>query len=125
MEDKKFEIRNPMAKDIAPMARIISRIGVKEVSKAISPETIAAITGDEKQIGLVGVGVIVDVVGVVCENFDKAEDDLFSFMASMAGMKKSEIASLSIADAFELLYEIFTCEGFGDFFKRVQALLSE
>lgn len=125
MEDSKFEIRNPMAKDIAPMARIVSKIGVKEVSKAISPDTIDALTGDEKQVGIIGVGVIVDVVGVICDNFDKAEDDLFSFMASMAGMKKTDVASLPIADMFELLYEIFTNEGFSDFFKRVQALLTK
>lgn len=124
----RFGIRPLRAKDIAPMARIIGKIGLKEFAAVLSPASISALVGrtDEGELrpDIVGVGIMLDVSAVVCENFDKAEKDLFGFMASLSGLTVKEVESLSLADTFELLHAICTAGDFADFFKRVRSLLA-
>lgn len=127
--EPKFGVRPFRAKDIAPMVRIVSKIGVKEFAGVISPGSISALMaktddGDE-QVNVVGVGVVLEVVGIVCENFDRAESDIFSFMSSLTGMTRAEVEDLSLADTFDVLYAIFTAKDFSDFFKRARALLAK
>lgn len=139
-----FEIRELQARDIAPMTRILSNIGIKQIASSLSPdslrEIVAASVQDEEadegkggegaKEGLtrteeIGMNIMLEVASVLCANFDKAESDLFSFMASMSGMKQKEVSELSLADTFDLMLAIVTSDGFSDFFKRVQALLAK
>lgn len=125
----KFAIRPLRAKDIAPMVRIIGKIGLKEFAAIISPENISALIGKtddgELRTDIVGVGIMLDVAAVVCENFDKAEKDLFGFMASLSGLTIKEVEELSLADTFEVLHAICTAGDFADFFARVRSLLAK
>ncbi|MEG0991343.1 MAG: hypothetical protein RSN88_10820 [Gordonibacter sp.] len=125
----KFGIRPFRAKDIAPMVRIITKIGLREFAQVISPENIKALVGraedGKPQADIVGIGLMLDVAAVVGENFDKVEGDLFAFMASMSGLKVQGVGDLSLADTFDLLYAIFTASDFSDFFKRARALLAK
>lgn len=138
----KFSVRPFRAKDIAPMVRIISKIGIKQFAGVVSPQNVKAIMdksngaevedsdrGEEvdegDQVNAVGVGVVLEVVGIFCDNFDKAEGDIFAFLASMTGMTRAEIEDLSLADTFDVLYAIFTAKDFSDFFKRARVLLAK
>ena len=124
----KFGIRPLRAKDVAPMVRIVSKIGLREFKGAVSMDAIASLVeeaegDDEKAVSIVGVGALLDVAGIVCENFDKAEAEIFKFLASVSGLTVKEVEELPIADLFELVYAVFAAPDFGDFFTRVKALL--
>lgn len=124
----KFSIRPLRAKDVAPMVRIVSKIGLREFKGVISLDAINAFVdraeGDEDAaVNLVGFGAVVDAAGIVCENFDKAEADIFKFLASVSGQTVKEVEELPIADLFELVFAVFKAPDFGDFFTRVKALL--
>lgn len=128
-EECKFEIRKLSFKDVAPMARIISKIGIREFKGVVSPENIAAFMDGKdgephaNALESVGVGVLIDAAGILCENFDKAEQDIAEFLASVSGMKKKDVMELSISDSFELVMAVFKSEGFADFFRRAAVLL--
>lgn len=127
-----FEIRGLQARDVAPMTRIMSKIGVKDVASALSPESLkeivsgAATEADEgSRVQVAGLNLVLELATIVCENFHKAESDLFKFLASMAGMKEKEVAELPLPDVLDLVVAVFSSEGFMDFFRRVQALLAK
>ena len=130
-----FEIRELKARDIAPMCRIASKIGIKQIADVFSDGSLKGIVaasgaGDEdgstakEKAERVGLSLMTELASVVCANFDKADTELFRFLASMAGMKEKEVSELSLADAFDLATAVFMSEGFSDFFKRVQASLA-
>ena len=133
-----FEIRELQARDVAPMARIMGKVGIKQIANALSPASLKAVVdingtdvedGEERERVMtrteeIGMGIMLEIASVLCENFDKAEKDLFRFLASMAGMKEQEVAKLSLADTLDLIAAVFTSDGFSDFFKRVQASLA-
>lgn len=122
-----FKMRPLAAKDIAPMTRIISKIGISEVKKLISPELIAAASKknkkDNSSLESVGVNLVFDVAGIVCANYGKAEADINEFLASLYGMEPNEVSELSLAVFAELVVGLFKSDGFSDFFTRVKALL--
>lgn len=124
----KYSIRPLRAKDVGPMVRIVSKIGLREFKDVISVDAITTMVekagGDEeKAVNIVGFGAVLDAAGIVCENFDKAEADIFKFLASVSGLTVKEVEELPIADLFELVYAVFKAPDFGDFFTRVKALL--
>lgn len=122
-----FVIRPLTAKDVAPMARIVSKIGVREFKGILSAESIGALVegavDDEGRVDLAAAGIMIDAAGIVLANYDKAEDDLLAFLASVSGMTKKAVGELPLADFAELLVSVFKSDGFSDFFTRVSSLL--
>lgn len=121
-----FDIRPLRFKDVAPMARIVSKIGLREFKQVLTPEAIGAFaeTAEDGQsvAEAVGAGVLIDAVGIVLENYDKAEDEIAAFLASVAGMKKSEVMELTLADSVALVKSVAAAQGFDDFLKQASAL---
>lgn len=123
-----FEIRNLAARDVAPMCRIISKIGLSEFKDAIPSETINSVfkeNGDEEgdEAVAVGISVVVSIADIVFRNIDKVEKDLFTWLASVSGLTPEEVSSLSLADFATLIGAVFKSEDFNDFFTAVRALL--
>lgn len=132
-----FNVRELQARDVAPMVRVMNKIGMREIAQALSPESlrdVVALASDPadgedakaraQRIEQVGLSVMLELATIVFANFERAEADLFKLMASVSGMSEQEVSELSLADTMDLLVAIFQSEGFSDFFKRVQALLA-
>ena len=121
-----FDIRPLRFKDVAPMARIVSKIGLREFKQVLTPEAIGAfaetVEDGQSVAEAVGAGVLIDAVGIVLENYDKAEDEIAAFLASVAGMKKSEVMELTLADSVALVKAVVAAQGFDDFLKQASAL---
>lgn len=121
-----FDIRPLRFKDVAPMARIVSKIGLREFKQVLTPEAIGAfaetVEDGQSVAEAVGAGVLIDAVGIVLENYDKAEDEIAAFLASVAGMKKSEVMELTLADSVALVKAVAAAQGFDDFLKQASAL---
>lgn len=121
-----FDIRPLRFKDVAPMARIVSKIGLREFKQVLTPEAIGAfaetVEDGQSVAEAVGAGVLIDAVGIVLENYDKAEDEIAAFLASVAGMKKTEVMELTLADSVALVKAVVAAQGFDDFLKQASAL---
>lgn len=123
--EKKYTLRKLEAKDIAPMASILSKIGLKEVKNCFSPDDMKAIVGGEggiEAVGAVGVSVAFEIAGVILSNYERCQNDVFSFLASLSGMDIKQIESLPLDTFAEMVIDVVKKEDFKDFMKVVSKL---
>ena len=123
--EKKYTLRKLEAKDIAPMASILSKIGLKEVKNCFSPVDMKAIAGGEgsiEAVGAVGVSVAFEIAGVILSNYERCQNDVFSFLASLSGMDIKQIESLPLGTFAEMVIDVVKKEEFKDFMKVVSKL---
>lgn len=136
MESAKFELRKLNAGDVAPMAAIISKIGLKEFKSVFSStemKSLIAKTGKEDAKGdgdesdnaamKVGMVVVFDLAGIILDNYIKCEKEIFKFLASLSGQKESDIKALPLDVFFEMIITVLQKDEFKDFFKVVSKLL--
>lgn len=118
-----YELRELKSKDVFPMFKIIGKIGINEFKTCfdndVVKDMIAKTQGEEGQdlnLGAVGYSVVLDIVNVVVAHIPDAEQEIYSFLASLSGLKKTEIENLPIDKFFNMLIDIFQKEEFKDFF---------
>ena len=111
-------LRTLEAKDIAPMASIINKIGWKQFKEVFQSTE----TKDMTDMTALGMTVAFDIVGIVLANYEKCQSDVFSFLSSLSGLKVKQIESLSPADFAEMVIELVQKEEFTDFFTVVSKL---
>lgn len=132
-EVKPYALRDLCAKDIFPMTTIIRKIGLKDIGQCFDPEEIKAImgslseNGEEKSVDeiaeTVGISVVLKIVDVVLENLSAAEQEIFGFLAGIAGMTADDVANLPMDVFFEMLVDVFKKKEFVGFMKVVSKLL--
>ena len=118
METTTFELRRLEAKDIAPMASIINKIGWKEFKTSFQ----SVDTKNAGDITAMGMTVAFDIVGILLANYEKCQSDVFSFLASLSGLQVKQIESLSPAEFAEMVISVVQKEEFKDFFTVVAKL---
>ena len=124
-EGKAYALRKMEAKDIAPMASILSKIGMKEIKACFSPDDIQGLASGksaEDAAAAVGFTVVFDIAGVIFGNYEKCQDDIFKLLASLSGKSKEEIAKLPLDTFFEMIVEVVRKEEFKDFISVVPKL---
>ena len=105
------------AKDIAPMASILSKIGVKQFKDCFPTDV------KTKDMEAVGISVAFEIAGIILANYEKCQDDIFKFLASLSGMTKEEVEKLSLATFMEMVVALVQKDEFKDFFSVVSKLL--
>ena len=126
--ENKYTLRKLEAKDIAPMASILSKIGLKEVKNCFSPDDMKAIAGGEggiEAVGAVGISVAFEIAGVILGNYERCQNDVFSFLASLSGMDIKQIESLPLGTFAEMVFDVVKKEEFKDFMKVVSKLFKQ
>jgi len=123
--ENKIELRKLEAKDIAPMASIISKIGMKEIKACFSSDDIMGMVrsknADDAAVA-VGLTIGFDIAGIILGNYEKCQDDIFRFLAGLSGKSKEEIANLPLDSFTEIIVEVVGKEEFRDFTKVVSKL---
>lgn len=123
--EKKYELRNLEAKDIAPVASILSKIGIREVKSCFSPDDMKAIAGSEcsmEAIGAVGVSVALEIADVILRNYERCQYDIFRFLSSLSGIDVEQIESMPPYIFAEMVIDVIMKEEFKDFMKVVSKL---
>lgn len=134
---KPYILKRLQSRDIFPMLRILSKINFKELKACFSsPEiavTVAKLSEKEGEDGknmsadeifsAVGVGVVLDVAGVIINNIPYCENELYSFLSSLSGMKNDEIMNLDAVVFFEMIVDVIKKPEFKDFIKVASGLL--
>ena len=117
--EKAYELRPLVASDMGAICKIITAIGIRQFKECFKLEDFKG--GNVEQIGF---GVVFDIAGIIVANIPKAEEEIQAFLASVTGMKISEIKKMPFADYGELVLEVVMKEDFRDFFKRVMKLFN-
>lgn len=117
---KKYELRDLKATDMGAICKIISAIGIREFKTCFADDSIKELIAEGKSNAeVVGFGIIFDIAGIIISNIPKVEKEIQSFLASVAGVKVTEIQELSFADYGEMIMEVVMKDDFKDFFGRV------
>lgn len=122
---KKYELRKLEAKDIAPMASILSKIGMRELKNCFNPDDLQAMVSGKdanEAAAAVGITVAFDLAGVIMGNYEKCQNDIFKFLSSLSEMDIKEVESLSIDTFTEMVIDVIRKEEFTDFIKVVSKL---
>lgn len=91
-------MRNLKASDIAPFTKILAKMELKETIKAM----FANAQNDNRG------NMTSELIWGVIENYYKAEQELFTFMADLEGKTKEEISDLPLNDFVDLIKELFS-----------------
>lgn len=124
-----YELRELKSKDVFPMFKIIGKIGINEFKTCFENEAVKRMIsktkeedGNELDLGAVGYSVVLDIVNVVVGHIPDAEQEIYSFLASVSDLKKKEIEDLPINEFFNMLIDIFQKAEFKDFFEVASRL---
>ena len=128
-----YEMRNLQASDIFSVVKILNGIGLNNVKEAINIEEINEIRktmtednsedNSEKVYSQVGVKVVMSVATVILENLPKVENDLYTFVGSVIGVKAKDVAKMDMGDFMDVLISIIQKEEFKDFFSCASKLI--
>ena len=129
----KYEMRSLQASDIFSVVKILNGIGLNNVKEAINIEEINEIRktmtednsedNSEKVYSQVGVKVVMSIATVILENLPKIENDLYTFVGSVIGIKTKDVAKMDMGEFIDVLITIIQKEEFKDFFKRASKLI--
>jgi len=90
-------MRTLLAKDIAPFTKILAKMELKE-----------SIKGMFANVGMDKGQMVSELIWGIIENYYKAEQDFFSFLADLEGKTQEEISELPLADFIRLITELFS-----------------
>ena len=132
---KPYTFRLLGAPDMFLMAKIISQIGIKEfkacfesdgINELIQNMTASKEEGkeaDNPNIVSVGVGVAVELAGVILGNLPKCENDIYQMLSQTSNLSVEEIKAPGNAAMFlEMVIDFIKKEEFRDFIKVVSKL---
>lgn len=117
--EKSYELRPLVATDMGAICKIISAIGIRQFKDCFKLEDFKG--GNIEEVGF---GVVFDLAGIVVANIPKAEEEVQAFLASVTGMKLSDVKKMPFADYGELIIAVVTKDDFKDFFGRVMKLFN-
>ena len=124
-----YEMRNLQATDIFSVVKILNGIGLNNVKEAIDFEEINNIRkgmteGNADVItSQVGLKDVMSIATVILENLPKVENDLYTFVGSVIGVKAKDVAKMDMGEFMDVLITIIQKEEFKDFFKRASKLI--
>lgn len=137
---KPYTLRTLSAKDIFPACQIIKKIGISEFKDVLSKDEIRAMvrsanaangggTSDDAElkddaVASIGFSVFMSLANVIISNIGACEDDIYTFLSSLSGMDKKQIADLQIDIFAEMIIDIFRKPEFENFIKVVSRLLN-
>lgn len=114
---KEYTLRKLKSTDIMPFVKILKNIGVKEFSSLYGKYK--GLNEEEAQAAA-----MLDILGIVLNNIEKCESDIFKFISSISGLKLKEVEELPPAELIEIMVEIKESEEFNNFFKAASKLFS-
>lgn len=118
IETKPYTLRKLCARDVFPFAKILSKVGIKQFADCFELDE-----NDNLNLSMSGIAVGLSVIDTLLANLDKCENEIFSFLANVAGMTTDEVKDLDMGIFAEMTIEIFQKKEFSDFFKAVSRLL--
>lgn len=131
-----YELRKLQSKDAFSMLRIINKIGVKEfkdvlesdavkqaIASATAPKPASGEPEAKAETDKIGMTVALEIVNVLIMNIPSCEDDIYTFLSSLSGLKKKDVQELEMNVFFSMIMDVFKKQEFASFFGDVSKLV--
>lgn len=122
MENKTYTLRSLQGRDTFAFARILRKIGLKELKKCFSSEDVknmikmAKGNGEKVDVDEIGLNIFVDALDHVLNKYPDCEKEIYSFLAGLSGMKPDEVGTMDAASFVNMIVDVFKDPTFADFF---------
>ena len=127
-----LKLRKLQATDLFTMVKILNKVGIRQIKDAIDLNEINEVrkklaesddNNKDNSVTTLGLNIITSVVGVIFENLPSVENDLYTFVGSVAGMKPKDVSTMDIGEFMDLVIAIVQKDEFKDFFSRASKLI--
>ena len=124
-----YELRTLTSKDMFPMFKILSTIGIKEFRSCFESEDVkriakAAANGEEVDTSSVGMMIMLDIVGIVVSKLPSCENEIYSFLEGISNLKRKELEKLDMVTFTQLIVDVIRKPEFKDFIGVVSKLFT-
>lgn len=142
---KPYTFRKLNSTDLFPMIKLITKIGIDELTDVFEGNTIKGIiervtknrknttegeavadskgTIEGKEI-IIGISVALKLVNKIMENIPSCENEIYALLSRVSGMDIEEIKRLDIDIFMEMLLDFVTKDEFRDFFRVASRYIS-
>lgn len=122
-----YELKTLTSKDMFPMFKIISKIGIKEFKSCFESDEVkklasAAANGENVDNAAVGMIIIMDIVSILVSKLPDCEDEIYSFLVGISNLKRKELEDMSMVEFTEMIIDVIKKEEFADFIGVVSKL---
>lgn len=126
-EEKSYTFRRLETTDLFLMFKLLNKIGFKDLKDNEGLKKTLFLfmggTADGKvDVNQLGMDIFFEAGAVIFDAIPKAENEIYSLLASVANMKAEEIKKQPPATTFEMIIDFIKKEEFSDFFKAVSKL---
>lgn len=130
--NKPYMFRSLKSKDLFPMVKIISKIGLNELSAVLDKNTMQQLVNQAKNEAenngdalayLVGVDVITKIVNKVLEHLPDCQKEIYTLLSNTSNLSVQELEELELATFIEMVFDFVRMDGFKDFFKAASKCL--
>lgn len=124
---KPYTFRKLETADVFPMFKLLNKIGFKDLKdneglKKALFMFMGGTANGKVDVNALGMDIFFEVAAVICESIPKAETEIYTLLASVAGVKVEDIKKQSPAVTFEMIIDFCKKEEFRDFFSVVSKL---
>jgi hypothetical protein len=125
--EKPYTFRKLETTDMFLMFKLLNKVGFKELKDNESlKQTLFLFMGGTANGKIdaekLGIDIFFEAASVLFEAIPKAENEIYTLLASVAAMKPEDIKKQPPATTFEMIVDFCKKEEFGDFFKAVLKL---
>lgn len=129
---KPYTFRRLNSTDLFPMIKIISKIGLDELTQVFDIGFINKITNsfkkaeefsentsaaEEESQFIVGIGIALRVANKILEHVPSCEKEIFALLANVSGMSVEAVKALDLDIFMEMILDFVMKEEFSSFFK--------
>lgn len=125
-ETKLYEFRKLNSTDIAPMCKIIGKIGINEFSKCFETEGIMDLIQNNNKkkdvTKVIGLQVLLEISNIIITHIPDCEEDVFELLASVSGLTVDTVKEFDLATFTAMIIDFVRKEEFKDFIGVVSKL---
>lgn len=125
-ETKLYEFRKLNSTDIAPMCKIIGKIGINEFSKCFEAEGIMNLIQNNNKkkdvTKVIGLQVLLEISNIIITHIPDCEEDVFELLASVSGLTVDTVKEFDLATFTAMIIDFVRKEEFKDFIGVVSKL---
>ena len=125
--ERPYTLRTLNATDIAPMAKVISKIGIDEFTKCFGSENVLKIirTGDKESMSdMAGLQVVLEMVNIITAHIPDCDKEIFALLAQVSGLKVDVIKAFDLPTITRMVIDFVKKEEFKDFIGVVSELFN-
>ncbi len=124
-EKKPYTLRTLKSKDIFPMMKIISSVGISKFSDCFSSDATKRLIEKSKQnqnitmedVEELGMGIAFEIGDVILSNLPNAEKYIYQLLSNLSGMTVKELEDMNPGTFIAMIMDVVRQSGFADFFK--------